>query len=403
MEFVLNFSDTLCSVFLFKGSAWELVFLLNPVYVTLFWAVVLNFYNTRKHPPKAFLGKFMVVSFVVYLSHLFYFSGNMQVYYYLDSMYLLASLLVYPLYHIYVRLLTVDQSFAWRQHTRFLVLPFIVFMLYFAGHILMSQSQHKVFIEEVSARNLQAKGLQQYMVIMYVLARVVFIGQVFYYLYANFRIILKNHKRLQDFYSNTEDKRLQWVQFFNFSLALTSIASIAVAVVGRDAFATGHYSLAAPSVVFSFMLFFIGLLGNTQNRVHDEIDQSNVTEKQLQEKEPSEINDSRLKQEMEVLFAEQMIFKDPQLKIWDVCKMIGTNRTYISRFINTEYQRNFCNHVNHYRTRYVKKLLQEDASLKNDQLAEMAGFGSVNSLYRAFQTEEGKSLSKYRKQISSQE
>ncbi len=54
------------------------ILLLNPVYVTLFWALVLTLENRKQQVPKLFLGRFMFVAFVLYLSHFFIFQGNLM-------------------------------------------------------------------------------------------------------------------------------------------------------------------------------------------------------------------------------------------------------------------------------------------------------------------------------------
>lgn len=388
----------------------KLILLLNPVYVTFFWAVVLNFFHKQKHTPKAFLGKFMLVAFVLYLSHLFYFMEQWQVYRYLDSFYLWASLAVYPLYHIYIRLLICERSFTLRQHGKYLILPTIVFLLYLPGTILFSKEQHIFFLKHIITGQYDAVGIHLYMLWVYRLARAVFVAQVFWFLYSNFRLIIKNNRRLQDYYSNTEDRKLQWVQFFNISLAVTSLASVAVALAGREAFVgSDAASLIPPSIIFSLLLFFIGLLGNTQNTVHTTENESipledsadsavplHATSSIAKEVEVEPGHDSALQKKLEVLFEEEMIFKNPDLKIWDVCQMLGTNRTYVSKLINAGYERNFCNHVNFYRIRHVKKLLHETPTLPNEHLAELAGFGSINSMYRAFQTQENQTLKEFK-------
>ncbi|TVQ06572.1 MAG: AraC family transcriptional regulator [Bacteroidetes bacterium] len=370
----------------------ETILLLNPVYVTLFWAVVLNFYNHKKYPPKAFLGKFMIVAFILYLSHFFYFTGQHQIYHYIDGFYILASLLVYPMYHIYIRLLTSEQYFSLKKHGKYLAVPVVISVFYIIGALLMTTGQHEIFLK---GSNLESQdAIAQYMQWVYYVARGIFVLQVFFYLYVNFRLIIVNNNQLQDYYSNTDDRRLQWVQFFNISFAITSIASIAAAITGREAFASGVYSLAGPSIVFSSMLFFIGLLGNTQNTVHT---QAEETEPSIPE-EPSQVPESDIKRQMEELFATQQIFKNPDLKIWDLSKMLGTNRTYISRFINQEYNRNFCNHVNHYRVGFIKEVLRDNPAMSNEQIADISGFGSVSSLYRAFKNADGISFSAFRKE-----
>ena len=379
------------------------ILLLNPVYVTLFWAVVLNLHYKVHHAPKAFLGKFMIVAFLVYFAHFLYFSELWAIYTYLDSIYIFASLLVFPLYHIYIRLLTTERKFSMAVHGKYLVFPLMVFLLFLPGVLIMDHEAYTDFLRRVIYDRQPDSGIQQYMFLIYHLARVVFVAQVIWYLYANFRLIIRNNKQLQDFYSNTEDRKLQWVQFFNISLAITSLASIFVALTGRETFFRGDWSLAGPSLVFSLMLFFIGLLGNVQNPVHihpgkDEKENlPNLKEEEKEEEKAGFIADPRLKKGMEQLFEKEMVFKNQDLKIWDISQMLGTNRTYVSRYINAEYNRNFCNHVNHYRVKYAKKLLADNPALSNEQIAELSGFGSQNSLYRAFQAAEGFTFGHYRK------
>jgi AraC-like DNA-binding protein len=386
------FSNILILILMLKD-----LLLLNPVYVTFFWAVVLNFYATDKHAPKVFLGKFMLVAFVLYLSHLLYFSGQVTLYRYFDSIYTWVSLLVFPLYHIYVRLLTVEKKFSFRDHGKFLILPTTVFLLHLVGVVILSKQQYMEYLLSVIPGKQKPEGLQIYLLGVYQLYRILFILQVFFYLYKNFRLIRYNNQNLQDYYSNTEDRKLNWVQFFNFLLAGTSLISIFAAFLGRETFASGEISLALPSLVFSLMLFFIGLAGNTQKALY--ISASSTTEDQEIIREDK--NFVRLKKKLMNLFEKEKIFKNPDLKIWDVCNMLGTNRTYVSRLINEEYKRNFCNHVNQYRVDYAMELAGNNPELSNEQIADLAGFGSQNSMHRAFHTSLGISLKEYRKQITS--
>ena len=368
----------------------KIILLLNPVYVTLFWAITLSFYRSRKHAPKIFLGKFMFVAFVLYTAHYFYFTGQFKVYLYLDSIYTLTSLLVYPLYHIYVRILTVDRVFSPSVHLKYLVLPAIVFLLHLAGYLMMDESEAMYYLNMVLPGSETGQGITRYMGMVYTLFRVVFILQVIIYLFLNYRLISLNNDQLKEFYSNIEERRLDWVQFFNFSLAVTSLASIFAAIMGRDIFNASDLHLAVPSVVFSVMLFLIGLLGNTQREVYTE----QLRHPEIKEKP---VSSPGIKKKMEILFEKEMIFKSPDLKIWDLCTMLGTNRTYVSRMINSEYGRNFCNHVNHYRVEYAKKIMEKNKHITNEEVAELSGFGSVNSLYRSFRFFEKKSLGDYRK------
>jgi len=336
----------------------------------------------------------MGVAFIVYFSHFLYFSGQTNLYRYIDSIYTFASLLVFPLYHIYIRLLTVDKKFKFSKHYFYILPPTIIFILHSIGLMLLTADEQLDFFNEVMPGLHQATGNQIFMMVIFYAGRVVFISQIFMYLFLNFKLLIKNRQQVEHFYSNTESMSLSWVQFFNVSLGIISFASILVALAGREAFTDSTLSLAIPSLVFSALLFFIGLLGNNQITVHTPIsdpltNKSNDSENVL--------HAIALKSNMDKLFEKEKIFKNADLKIWDVCQMLGSNRTYVSKLINSEYNRNFCNHVNYYRVQYAKELINKKPDISNDEIVELAGFGSLNSLYRAFQSIEGIHLKQFRK------
>lgn len=368
------------------------ILLLNPIYVTIFWAFVLNTNNRSKHLPKVFLGIFMVVASAVYISHFLYFTHRFVEYFYADSIYTLAYLSVYPLYHIYVRLLTVDSKISIQKHGPYLLVPIILFVATLAGYIIMGKEGGINFIESILVQGKKPHGFQVYMFSLFVIGRIVFLLQTAIYLILSFKLIRANNIRLQDYYSNMDDRKLNWVQFFNISFAFTSVSSAVLASIGRNVFLQNEILLVFPSVVFTLMLFFIGLLGYRQLAIFTEINR--FIEIPEESKPPH-----RLKEKLDNLFEREKIFKNPDLKIWDVSSMLGTNRTFVSRIINSEYGRNFCTHVNYYRIASAKMFIKNNRNLSNEQIAELSGFCSVNSLYRAFLNSEGMSLGQFRRQV----
>lgn len=367
------------------------ILLLTPIYVTAFWFLVLLINNRKTHQPKVFLGWFMLAASFVYISHFFYFTRQLNIYLYLDSIYTLAYLLVYPMYHIYVRLLTVDSKFSLKIHGKFLLAPAIIFTLTLVGYLVLGRQKDLEFISNNLIQGSKPVGLaQNYLYLLFILGRVTFLLQTGIYLFLSFKLIKQNNIRLQDYYSNLEYRRLNWVQFFNVCFAFTSVSSAILAALGRNFFMQTEYLLVFPSVVFSTMLFFIGLLGNNQRAIFTEI----ARKVDLGEEGKPPLY---LKTKLDSLFENEKIYKNPDLKIWDVSSVLGTNRTYVSKIINTEYGRNFCTHVNHYRVQYAKSLIVNNKNLTNEQVAELSGFGSVNSMYRSFQTTENISIGQYRK------
>ncbi len=373
------------------------ILLLNPVYVTLFWIAVLNLYPQKGNEPKRFLGKFMIVAFVVYISHLFFFLGLHRLYIWMDSFYYFAFLAVFPIYYIYVLLLVRDRRFSWRLHGRYLIAPATIFVLIAVGYINMDDETQMNYVTLYQhGFPYEGRGIQ-YMGVVTLLAKIVFITQVVVYLFMASRIISKHNRDLANYYSDLETRSLSWVQVFNLSFFLVSIASAVVAVMGREYFQGNSLYLLVPSITFSILLFTIGLLGNSQKAAHIEFPETSppgITEERMPE---------RLKEELLALFEKKNYHLNKDLKIWDVTGDLGTNRTYVSKIINKEFGQNFSTFVNGYRVAHAKTLLSSKKNYTVEEIADLSGFGSVNSLYRAFLATEKIPLKEYRSMIRSNE
>lgn len=369
------------------------ILLLNPVYVTLFWIVVLNLYPRKGNEPKRFLGKFMIVAFVVYISHMFFFLELNHLYIWIDSFYYFASLAVFPLYYIYVLLLVRDRRFSWRLHGRYLIIPAAIFVLIAVGYIRMNDETQMNYVTLVQHGISSAGNGIGYMKVIALLAKIVFIAQVIVYVILSYMIIGRHNSEISEYYSAPESRRLGWVQIFNMSFFLVAAASAVAAVIGRENFQGSDLYLLGPSLVFSILLFTIGLLGNTQRAVHiivPEASNGQITEESVPVK---------LKEDLTELFEKEKIYLDKDLKIWDVSGHLGTNRTYVSRIINKEFGQNFSTFVNGYRVVHAKALLTSGKNYSVEEIADLSGFGSVNSLYRAFVSVEKISLREYRNTV----
>jgi len=89
-----------------------------------------------------------------------------------------------------------------------------------------------------------------------------------------------------------------------------------------------------------------------------------------------------------VLFEDFMVREKPylnqDLRITDLVDVFHVNRTYISSFINVEYNMNFASYINHYRMEEYRRLagLPELVLRSKQELVEMAGFNSYRSFLR---------------------
>lgn len=95
------------------------------------------------------------------------------------------------------------------------------------------------------------------------------------------------------------------------------------------------------------------------------------------------------------LFDEQQIYLNPNLKLSDIASMIGSNRTYVSRFFNAEQNSTFFDFVNGYRVRMATSLLRETDE-KIEVIAERVGFNSRQAFHRVFSKTIGQTPEKFR-------
>lgn len=171
-------------------------------------------------------------------------------------------------------------------------------------------------------------------------------------------------------------------------MLITAILSIVFNIFGRNFFMESTFFLLIPSLLFSVLLFFIGFLGYMQN--HTVVDLE--TEVLQSENQTSKsYNTSKLNEKLLDLFANEAIYKNPDLKITHLSEKLHTNRTYISKHINTQFSCTFNDFVNRYRIEEAKRLLAEDSSktYSLNYISEKSGFGSMGSFMRVFRDFEG--------------
>lgn len=81
--------------------------------------------------------------------------------------------------------------------------------------------------------------------------------------------------------------------------------------------------------------------------------------------------------------SEDALYKNPDLNLADLAKVIGTNRSYLSKYLNDTLSTTFYDYVNNIRLLEVEKLLAT-TDLPLDEIAIECGFKSRTSLYNNF-------------------
>lgn len=375
----------------------KIVLLLTPIYVTLFWAITLNTDARKLTIPRVFLGKFMMFAVVVYVSHFLYFMPLPKVYPYIDALYQYASLMVFPMYYIYFRLLTIDSKFSFKLHARYLLIPTILFVFYSVAVVITPCNEYQIWLFD-RAFDSGSFGIR-FLNILKVFIRFTFMIQVVATVIGNYFLIKKHGDKAAQYYSDLEDSSTMKVRILNLSMIITGTASLILGALGRNFFTHEITGIAIASVVFSSMLFIIGWLGDKQKVLNPSFDANETLHDLPNEDELNLGGHKKLLEKLLFLFNDRKVYLNPRLNIQDVAQEVGTNRTYISSLINQYFNQNFCSFVNAYRVEELENILREHPDYTNQLLAESCGFGSVDSLRRAVFAKTELTLPQWKSQV----
>ena len=369
----------------------------TPMYVTLFWAVILLITKREHNRAKFFLGVFMFAAFLLYLSHAHFFKKAIGVFHYFDPIYMFASLSVYPLYYWYIRLLSVEPTY--RRLNLLMLLPgFLLATTSFVIYQLMSEGERITYFNNYLFNKEHVTQLSVLMKVqrtIYLISRIIFVIQVLVLLFDGRKLIIRYQKNIANFYSNLENRSILWVKYMLYSIVVTSLMSISFNLLGRSFFLDVPFLLLIPSLLFSVLLFFIGFQGYMQNHTVYDLQ---LDELQSETVVVKKVNSEKLKEKLIELFLHEEVYKNSDLKITQVSEMLSTNRTYISKLINTEFSCTFSEFVNRYRVKEAKRLLCDETSKSYslDYISEKSGFGSMVNFMRVFREIEGKTPGNFR-------
>ena len=237
---------------------------------------------------------------------------------------------------------------------------------------------------------------------MHFIIPMVFIIQVILTLVGNLLMIRNFRIKAIQFYSDYWEIRTLRVVTLNIVMFICGISSIILSFLGRYYFYDELLGLLFASIIFSVCLFFIGWLGVQQKVINPTLEK-NVVNSVDETDETNAGYKQRLLDKINNLFIEDKIHLNSKLTIQDIAQSVGTNRTYVSSIINQHFGVNFCTFVNNHRIHELETLIAHSPELTNQALAEICGFGSVDSLKRAVNNKTGLCVTAWKSSLSAQE
>ena len=95
------------------------------------------------------------------------------------------------------------------------------------------------------------------------------------------------------------------------------------------------------------------------------------------------------------LMEERKLYLNPKFSIIELTNLLGSNRTYVSVFLNEVLGKSFFDYVNEFRLVVAEKLVIETDE-NFSEIAAKSGFNSICTFRRAFIKKNGITPGKYR-------
>lgn len=362
-----------------------------PALACFFWMLTLAVDAAHATRARRMLTVFMAVATVHFLGQTIYCCHDYALTAAYDPIYTLATVLVFPLYYLYIRTLTDPQRLTFRS-LWVLVPSFAIFTVYLALFLAMSGAEREAFAAQrlygepggavfTPVMRLQAANVT--------LLGVVFDVQIPLVLFFGARHLLRYYRRLKESYSDPDERMIAPVKRLLIWFVITSISSIGFNSIGRAFFTqNGLGLLVFASAGFVTLLYAVGYAGFRQYFSVDDLPtDASDDASDVPAVAPAPRN-GELRGRFIALMEEGELFRRPGLKITDVADMMNSNRAYVSAMVNHDMQTTFSDLVNGYRVEYAKRLITS-GRVPLREVIEASGFSGESSFYRTFRQFEG--------------
>lgn len=186
-------------------------------------------------------------------------------------------------------------------------------------------------------------------------------------------------ERCEDYYSSLENSAMKWIDIY-----LTILI-----VIGLSYFYLCFSS--HPTRLFTQQWLILAILTyNILQIVCRKAPwrETNDVEGEVEPKEQDQ-HLQELKARLEAWMEKEKPYLNKDFCLVDLMEVLPMNRTYLSKFINTEYGCSFYQYVTDYRIREAKRLMEENPSMQLQEVADRSGFSSLTVFGRIFRRETG--------------
>lgn len=359
-----------------------------PIFGALFALMMLlldtDFKNKKGHREnRVLMAYFLTV--IVNLTQIISLYFNPEIYIWTTSLGLLTYGMVQIFFYWFVFELTktdLKESFSGFHF----VLP-VVFSVIILALLLIHKSMETL----VDLLNGKDSGLGRNYLLTY-MSNVYGLKLLFGVAYVGFSCVrlLQYNRFIRNYSANEEKASLRWLWFLIFiSVVAMPFPLLWIYMMGKMMVSLWAIVTLALLLLFSYVYLTLHVIRKDRFRVIyvPEKEVASVASGVLSSiKEDSAVSKKSVLKK--ALFEEYIVLQKPflnqDLRITDLVDVFHVNRTYISSFINVEYNMNFSTYINNHRMEEYRRLsrLPENLHRSKQELVEMAGFNSYRSFLR---------------------
>ncbi len=219
--------------------------------------------------------------------------------------------------------------------------------------------------------------------------------------------------RLKDLFATTEDRELLWVWWIAFVVGIYLVLGVVGTLASFFALENSIHPIFesdyANSLASFAIVWIIALWGLRQQPglIREQPTFEAIAEKEEAsgpKYERSALTEDRAKRiasKIERAMSNDLVYRDPNLSLWDLAKHIGVTSAYVSQTLNTTIGSNFFDYINSWRVRdAVEQLQNSDETIL--VITYDVGFNSRSSFYKAFKREMATTPSELRTKLRAQ-
>jgi len=219
-------------------------------------------------------------------------------------------------------------------------------------------------------------------------------------------LIRKHQKSIQDRFSNTDKKELQWLRYLSIGYAIiwvlsiffeseTIFTAVVILVLFIGFFGINQLNIFYSTIVLEKKLEPQGT-SNKKETIKGGVNAKTTTEKY----EKSGLNEemaSQISTDLNTLVKENTIYKNEELTLVELAKQLQVHPNHLSQVINEVEGKNFYNYINALRINEFIKLasLPENQKYTMISLAYDCGFSTKSTFNKHFKLQTGKTPTEF--------